>query len=443
MFWEDETMKLNHRAAACALASATLLMAGCGSSKKAAETAAPATTGAAATTAAPTTAAATTVAPTPAATTTAAPTTTAPKGPQTVQVGVDGTNDTYNAAYFHYFPDTVTVHPGDTVRYKSSFRGEPHSIAFGSDIQALIELYRSQPPDVQSGQTPPPQDALDKFNALQAKIPPMLPEGPGDANQNSVNPCFVASGDIPADPTTSCPVTKTPGPFDGSATFWNSGFLADGATFDLQLSKDIKPGKYLGFCTLHFTQMISEIDVVAADQAIPSPDAVLAEGRKQLEDLTSKLTKVAADGQAASTPGQVQAGLGLPDVPNVLVTEFAPKAQAVKAGESVTWTINGPHTISFNAPESARTIVTQDPQGGFHLVPEALAPAGYTPPEAPPSTGPEAPPPALDAGTWDGTGFLNSGLQFGGTFSVTFSTPGSYEYVCLIHPDMKGTVTVT
>jgi plastocyanin len=40
---------------------------------------------------------------------------------------------------------------------------------------------------------------------------------------------------------------------------------------------------------------------------------------------------------------------------------------------------------------------------------------------------------AFDSGTMDG----------GGTFSQTFSEPGTFEYFCAIHPSMTGTVTVT
>jgi plastocyanin len=421
------------RVAGCALAAVTLVVAGCGSDSK------DATPTTVATTAAP---APTTVPPTTQAPTTVAPTTTTEKaGPQTVQVGIDGTNDDFNATYFNYFPAKVTVHPGDTVRYKSAFRGEPHSITFGTDITALIDLFQSQPPEVQSGQSPPPDDVNTQFNDLSAKIPVMLPDGPGDANQNAVNPCFVQTGAIPTDTTKACPITSAPGPFDGTATFWNSGFLPDAATFDLQLSPDIKPGKYVGFCVLHQVAMISEIDVVAADEDVPSPDAVLAAGKQELNDLTTKASSAVTAALAANTPGQVQAGVGGPDAPTVLATEFAPRDSTIKAGESVTWTINGPHTVSFNPPESARTIVTQSPDGAFHLVPDAFAPAGYAPP--PPSDDPNAPPPAYDAGTWNGTGFLNSGFMTAGTFKVTFSTAGTYAYVCLIHPDMKGTVTVT
>jgi len=61
--------------------------------------------------------------------------------------------------------------------------------------------------------------------------------------------------------------------------------------------------------------------------------------------------------------------------------------------------------------------------------------------------GAEKPPPInVDGGTWNGTGFYNSGSvnSQGGDvfFTLTFSKPGTYKYVCLIHPDMEGTVKV-
>lgn len=40
-------------------------------------------------------------------------------------------------------------------------------------------------------------------------------------------------------------------------------------------------------------------------------------------------------------------------------------------------------------------------------------------------------------------GAFESGLMAGGvTFSQVFDTPGTYDYVCAIHPEMRGTVTV-
>ncbi len=101
----------------------------------------------------------------------------------------------------------------------------------------------------------------------------MLPEGPGDANQAAVNPCFVTGGELPTDPTQQCEVTQPP-PFTGTELFYNSGFLPDGEMFELRLADDIAPGTYVGFCTLHFTEMISEVTVVPEDQPIPSSEEV-------------------------------------------------------------------------------------------------------------------------------------------------------------------------
>jgi plastocyanin len=41
-------------------------------------------------------------------------------------------------------------------------------------------------------------------------------------------------------------------------------------------------------------------------------------------------------------------------------------------------------------------------------------------------------------------GSFNSGvLTVGNEFTETFETPGSFAYFCAIHPEMRGTVTVT
>jgi|WetSurMetagenome_2_1015567.scaffolds.fasta_scaffold206416_1 plastocyanin len=38
--------------------------------------------------------------------------------------------------------------------------------------------------------------------------------------------------------------------------------------------------------------------------------------------------------------------------------------------------------------------------------------------------------------------FASDGLDQGGTFSHTFTAPGTYAYSCKLHPRMTGTVTV-
>lgn len=71
---------------------------------------------------------------------------------------------------------------------------------------------------------------------------------------------------------------------------------------------------------------------------------------------------------------------------------FAPAAVTVRAGTTVTWT---------NDDEEAHTVTTAS--GPVHS--KALAP--------------------------------------GATFAYRFAKPGTYHYICTIHPYMQGTVTVT
>ena len=355
-----------------------------------------------------------------------------------VTVAVDGKAEDFNAAFLAYFPDRVTVHPGDTIVYESQFTGEPHSITFGTLVTDAVEAFRSLTPEQLQSEGPPPPEVQAAFE----RIPPMLPEGPGDANQISVNPCFVASGDLPEDPTQQCQETE-PAPFTGTETFYNSGFLADGETFELQLADDIAPGTYVGFCTLHFTEMISEVVVVPEGQEVPSSDEVAELGQEQLDNLVEQLAP-AAESPDNAAAGEVAAGAGSEEVPNGLVNEFLPTEIDVAAGQAVTWNVNGPHTISFNAPEEARVLLSKGDDGGYHLNASTLTPAGFDAPPPPEGGGGgEGPPPPLDAGTWNGTGFFSSGFLFGGVFSATFSEPGTYEYVCLIHPEMEGIVRVT
>lgn len=118
----------------------------------------------------------------------------------------------------------------------------------------------------------------------------------------------------------------------------------------------------------------------------------------------------------------VGAGMNDPDDPTIAVLAFMPAALTVEAGTPVQWEWNGaePHSVTFLA-------------------------AGQTLPE--PGSDPSLFGPTPPTGPYDGTGFVNSGLQpLGPTapapFEMTFSTPGTYSYYCVIHPQMVGEVTV-
>ncbi len=137
---------------------------------------------------------------------------------------------------------------------------------------------------------------------------------------------------------------------------------------------------------------------------------------------------------------------------------FFPHDLVVHAGDTVTWKINGDeiHTASFNA-----TLVggasggIQDPPGpGGQMIPGFFA----HPPSGPddlelnplmvfPTRFPGAP-----VETFSSDAFLSSGLLAkqpapgappNDSFSLTFPTPGTFSYICIVHPDqMNGKVIV-
>lgn len=365
----------------------------------------------------------------------------------TVTVNVDADVDDPQSFYLGYFPGTVKVHAGDTVTYKSNFTGEPHTITFGTLITPAIKAVENATPEQLESEEPPPE-----FEPLLKYA--MLPEGPGDANQVSANPCFVATGALPDDTTQPCP-SQEPAPFTGKEVFYNSGFLPDQEEFQLTLADDIAPGTYQGFCMLHFTEMISTIEVVAEGEEATTASEAEAQADKELEPLVAKVKEAQEKAGTSAAAGTVVAGdpqeeegeeeAPAPPKPNTAtgLGEFTPKETSVASGGSVTWNINGPHSVTFNAPEDARVIIAKGPDGRTHLVEKAASPALFKvppPPEGPP---PEGPPPTVDLGSFDGSGFANTGIQFGGGFKVTFTKAGTYRYICVVHPDMEGTVTVT
>ena len=110
--------------------------------------------------------------------------------------------------------------------------------------------------------------------------------------------------------------------------------------------------------------------------------------------------------------------------------QYAPFSAVIKAGQNVTWqvpaTSRDPHTISW-PPIRGQEIapIPVDGKPPILAVGKTLAPL-----------------------TVSGTSVKNgdpfsSGLVFPGqTFTLTFTEPGAYPYVCNIHPGMRGVIVV-
>lgn len=347
----------------------------------------------------------------------------------TYHVSVDGNKPELgapvNEAFLAYYPKAVSVHPGDTVEFALAESGEPHTVALGSLVDKAAAIVKALPPH-----SDPPPAAL----AALKKVPDLLPQGPGDAIQAGANPCYQATGDPGV--KDACPV-KT-GDFTGTETLVSSGWLGADAPFTLKISDSAKPGKYTFYCQLHGPDMSATLTVADKAVTIPAPEEVDATALAELKADSAKLAPTVAQVQGA-TVAKAVAGAGSQALQYGLVDAFGPAQIKIPVGGSVTWNVFGPHTIFFNAPADAQQERQLAPDGSIHFNAKAAMPVGG------PGAGPK--PGLINGGVWNGVGPHSSGLILSfppmlSSYKLRFSKAGTYEFLCTIHTNMKGEVTV-
>lgn len=226
----------------------------------------------------------------------------------------------------------------------------------------------------------------------------------------------------------------TGGPtYDGTGVV-GSGLLNKGDSFSLAFSK---AGTFTYLCAIH-RGMGGSVKVVDGSAGVDTQAAINARGAAQVNaDLATKaipaimsnIGEVPTEGTAVG----IAAGV---EIAPADVQRFLPRRVTIRQGQAVTWiwkTQETPHTVTFLGGAPAPGIVIPQPQASgpprLQLNPAVLAPAG-------------------DAGDWSGAGYLNSGFLQPGpgqptpTFSVTFEAAGTYDYLCLLHEGMVGTIVV-
>ena len=377
-------------------------------------------------------------------------------GSQLFTVNVDGHNPKANEVFLAYYPHVVQVHAGDTVVFHEVGPGEPHTVTLGTLTNDVVSAYEKLTPKQQQGQ--PPKSLL----RLDAKLPLVFPQGPGDAIQSAANPCFLTRG-VPSSKG-ACP-NSSQTDFSGSQAYYNSGWLNSNAKFTVHISKATPTGSYRFMCLLHREGMTGRIDVVSPGSTVPSPSAQAATGARQLAAVEAKLAPAAAallKGKPPipiAIPGKavVLAGSGSPNAQEAEIAEFGPKTIKIPVGGSVIWYLLGDHSITFNSTKANDDIRKVAPDGTVHINVQALTPVGG-PGEphsssggGPPSGSSTAPPKfkVVASASWNGSGFLNSGVfinSFGPPliegYKLTFTKAGTYNYICTVHDHMKGQVVV-
>jgi plastocyanin len=375
-------------------------------------------------------------------------------GAQTFTVNVDQTSPKANVSFLAYFPRSITVHPGDSVVFDWAGNGEPHTVTLGSLTDSAVSAFnRLTPAQKQSNGPPPPA-----FAAIDATVPSLFPQGPGDATQSVANPCFQRVGPVGSN---ICPNSQHEQPaFDGQFAYYNSGWLNSGQKWTMHLSGAISPGTYRFMCALHREEMQGKINVVPASKTIMSPSAQFALGQKQFTRAVKPLAPAIAtlrQGQPPiphvtlpDSPNAVLAGSGVPSSPGA-VDEFGKSTIKIPVGGTVTWWIIGPHSITFNSDKTNDDIRAVAPDGTVHANPNAFPPAGG-PGEPPPGKG--GPTKGLHfkvvaSSSWNGQGHHSSGVftnSFGPPviegYKLKFTKAGTYHYICVVHDHMKGTVVV-
>lgn len=389
---------------------------------------------------------------------------------------VDYNHDDFATTFLEYFPREVTLRPGDTVDFRQTWTGEAHSVTMGTLVDELFEFVEPTVQDIRARgfeAFPEDPDFDARVEELMKPLPPMAAESEeGFAiAQNGAQPCYLDEGTAPEDPDTPCAEEdQVQPPFNGRQSYYNSGFIPfegpQGNKFTVELSEDMEPGAYFYYCNLHGPLMSGAINVVEKDSPIPSQEEVNRKALEEINRIIDPMTeevRVAREGQLEPPeplrelllgPGQRYfsgnlAGLESQDpiAYHAGVLEFIPREITVKRGEPVTWTIVGPHTVTFDVPPYF-PIVEVDEGGAVSYNEKIFPPAGGSP-EIPMPSEEEEPDPLIliDGGEWDG-GFFSSGLieSFGEPslyqYRLRFSNPGTYRYACLIHPQMVGTVTV-
>jgi plastocyanin len=294
---------------------------------------------------------------------------------------------------------TITVHVNDTVRWR--FRGF-HTVTF--------PVKGKQPPG---------------FTVATPNLVSGAVDGAGQP--------FWFNGQLPVlvpNPVVAAPSAGTA--YTGTR-LRNSGLPATPPKpYSLKFTKT---GTFAYYCAVH-PGMTGTVKVVGSKTTVPTEAQNRAAAASELNRIAGQARTAAAK---ATPAGTVEVGRA-PREQRFTINAFFPSNPTVKAGTTVTFSMAGQNTTEIHTATLGPLTRDQVP---------FIGPTGINPIAAYPSDPPPALPPYTGAN--HGNGFLNTGVLDNDAASttianasrITFSTPGTFKLICIVHPGMDATVTVT
>jgi plastocyanin len=320
-------------------------------------------------------------------------------GPLKAAKGVFGGKATGDVDGFSL--NTVTVHVGDSVRWK--FNGF-HTVTFPKKGSGAIPFVIP--------------DASAKYSGIN--------DAAGAAFW------FNGTRQLDLNPLSALPQGgKTE---DGSQVNGSGAPIGAAKPYTLKFTK---AGSFTYYCVIH-PGMKAKVKVVAKGKKIPSAK----QDRKAAAKLFATEVKAAKKQSKLTLPkNTIQGGN---DKGKVVQLRFFPKKLSVPVGTSVTMQVKSLpeiHTFSFGPAAYLQTLASK------FVVPQPTGALAFNGQIALPSDAPPNLPPY--DGTNHGNGYFSTGVLDGDPNSpqpssakITFSKAGTYQFICLIHPFMQGTVVV-
>ena len=187
------------------------------------------------------------------------------------------------------------------------------------------------------------------------------------------------------------------------------------------------------------------VEVVAASANVPSQAEIDVQAQAQMAVLWERLERAKAaqlERPARSDPGPngstlwyVSGGLNYFQVNDdrIGLDEFLPRDLTVTSGDTVVWASTGFHAVTFNPSPIIPTV---------NLF-EILADGSRARINNPAVFDPVKPTAVFDPTQYYVSGNLSRGQPGGTAWTLTFETPGTFEYYCAVHRDRGMVATIT